>query len=160
MEARLRFSTAFVLAALCSAASLAFASGLPGAAQDVASEMLAKVGVTVPGPNSNAGDHPTVRGRSADAPIANVTEPSEDASSSGKGAEVSELATTTDLTGVEKGAAISTLASGGKSQAGQNGQATEEDGGSAAGQATAATASNGHSTAGSANSATGQSHRP
>ena len=37
------------------------------------------------------------------------------------GAEVSELATTTELTGWEKGAAISTLASGGRSQAGMHG---------------------------------------
>jgi len=37
------------------------------------------------------------------------------------GAEVSELATTTELTGWEKGAAISTLASGGQSQAGMHG---------------------------------------
>lgn len=39
----------------------------------------------------------------------------------GQGSDVSHLATTTDLTGVDKGAAISTLASGGQSQAGQHG---------------------------------------
>jgi hypothetical protein len=37
------------------------------------------------------------------------------------GQEISELATTTDLEGWEKGAAISTLASGGMSQAGMHG---------------------------------------
>jgi len=157
---RLKLATAFATIALAGTTGLAFAGSLPGAAQDVASAMLAKVGVSVPGPNSHAGDHPNVRGQSGEATSETSSEPTEDASPSGKGSEISDLATSTDLTGVDKGAAISTLASGGKSQAGQHGQATEEHGGSAAGQATAATASNGHSTAGAANSATGQSHRP
>jgi len=41
------------------------------------------------------------------------------------GSEISTLATTTDATGVAKGAEISTLASGGKSQAGQHGKGLE-----------------------------------
>ena len=86
-------------------------------------------------------------------------------STSGKGSEISQLATTTDLTGVEKGAAISTLASGGESQAGQHGQATADHGSgaeapSSSGANTADAASAGHSTAGSDNGAAGQSHRP
>jgi hypothetical protein len=40
----------------------------------------------------------------------------------GKGAEISELGTTTELTGLDKGAAISAAASGGKSRAGQQGR--------------------------------------
>jgi hypothetical protein len=153
---RLKLATAFATVALAGTTGLAFAGSLPGAAQDVASTMLAKVGVSVPGPNANAGDHPNVRGKSSEAPSV---------SSSGKGSEISDLATGTDLTGVEKGAAISTLASEGKSQAGQHGQAGEEHGTSAAtastkGRTTAATASDGHSSAGSENSAAGQSHRP
>jgi hypothetical protein len=154
---RLKLATAFVTVALAGTTGLAFAGSLPGAAQSIASDMLAKAGVTVPGPNSNAGDHPNVRGKSADA---HVTSPS-----SGKGSEISALATSTDLTGVAKGAAISTLASDGKSQAGQHGQAAAEHGEQAAtastkGKATAADASDGHSTAGAGNAATGQSHRP
>jgi hypothetical protein len=169
---RLKLATAFATIALAGTTGLAFAGSLPGAAQDVASAMLANVGVSVPGPNEHAGDHPNVRGHSADVAV----EPS----SSGKGAEISDLATSTDLTGVDKGAAISTLASDGKSQAGQHGQAGEEHGApvatpntggtgtadtasggnSADGTATANTASDGHSSAGSANSATGQSHQP
>jgi hypothetical protein len=42
------------------------------------------------------------------------------------GSEISSLATTTDATGVAKGAEISTLASGGKSQAGQHGKPAGE----------------------------------
>jgi hypothetical protein len=176
---RLKLATAFATIALAGTTGLAFAGSLPGAAQDVASAMLAKVGVSVPGPNSHAGDHPNVRGQSGEATSETSSEPTEDASSSGKGSEISDLATSTDLTGVEKGAAISTLASGGKSQAGQNGQAGEEHGAPVAtpntggtgtadtasggnstdGSATANTASDGHSSAGSANS-TGQSHQP
>jgi hypothetical protein len=154
---RLKLATAFVTVAIAGTTGLAFAGSLPGAAQSIASDMLAKAGVSVPGPNSHAGDHPNVRGKSPDTA---VTSPS-----SGKGTEISELATSTDLAGVAKGAAISTLASDGKSQAGQHGKAQAEHGASnatanTAGRTTAATASDGHSTAGSENAAEGQSHRP
>jgi hypothetical protein len=165
---RVKPIAALVTIALTCTAGLALAGTLPGAAQDVASEMLAKVGVDVPGPNDNAGTHPSVRGQSD---VSN--DASEDANSpedagsagSGKGAEISTLATTTDLEGVDKGAAISTLASGGQSQAGQNGQADSEHGSagqapSSDGAATADEASDGHSTAGAANGAAGQSHSP
>lgn len=169
---RLRLATAFATVALAGATGLAFAGSLPGAAQDVASTMLDKVGVSVPGPNSHAGDHPNVRGKSSDTAVTS--------SSSDKGIEISQLATSTDLTGVQKGAAISTLASGGKSQAGKQGQASEAQGApvetpnnggtgtadtasggqSSQGTATANAASDDHSVAGSDNAAGGQSHRP
>ena len=162
---RLKLATAFVTVALAGTTGLAFAGSLPGAAQSVASDMLGTLGVTVPGPNSNAGDHPNVRGKSADTAVT---------SNSGKGSEISELATSTDLTGVAKGAAISTLASDGKSKAGQEHGApvatpnsggtgtadTASDGNSSQGTSAANTASDGHSSAGSDNSADGQSHRP
>jgi hypothetical protein len=170
--ARLRLATAFATVALAGTTGLAFAGILPGAAQDVASSMFAKVGVSVPGPTSNAGDHPNVRGKSSDAPVTS--------SNSGKGSEISNLATSTDLTGVEKGAAISTVASGGQSQAGQHSQAsgahgasveTPNSGGtgtadtasgeeSSQGTAIANAASDDHSVAGSDNAVDGQSHRP
>jgi hypothetical protein len=165
---RVKPIAALVTIALTCTTGLALAGTLPGAAQDVASEMLAKVGVDVPGPNDNAGTHPSVRGQS------NVSnDASEDANtpeeagsgSSEKGAEISSLATTTDLKGVDMGAAISTLASGGQSQAGQNGQAAAEHGSpgqapSSDGAATADEASDGHSAAGADNGAAGQAHRP
>jgi hypothetical protein len=169
---RLKLATAFVTVALAGTTGLAFAGSLPGAAQSIASEMLAKAGVSIPGPNSHAGDHPNVRGKSSGATVTT--------SNSGKGSEISELATGTDLTGVAKGAAISTLASGGQSQAGQHGKASAEHGApvetpnaggtgtadaasggnSSQGTSVANTASDGHSSAGSDNSADGQSHRP
>jgi len=183
---RPRLTAAVVAAAFAASVGMASAGSLPGAAQDVASEMLAKVGITVPGPNDNAGTHPDVRGNSTSVPSAPTD--------AGKGAEISELATTTELTGVEKGAAVSTAASGGKSQAGQHGSAsataapvetpnsggtgtadTASGGKSATGTATANAASGGKSAAGSGNasngqetadtasggrSSTGQSHRP
>jgi len=165
---RVKPIAALVTIALTCATGLALAGTLPGVAQDVASQMLAKVGVDVPGPNDNAGTHPSVRGQSdvSDDSTNHVNRP-EDAGSagSGKGAEISTLATTTDLEGVDKGAAISTLASGGQSQASQNGQADSEHGSagqapSSDGAATADEASDGHSTAGAANGAAGQSHSP
>jgi len=100
---------------------------LPGAAQQTAHDMLAQLGISVPGPNANSAGHPDQRGgsttggttTSSDEPVVGpAAKPTE---VPGKGSEVSNLATTTDLTGVAKGAAISTLASDGKSKAGQNG---------------------------------------
>jgi hypothetical protein len=169
---RLRLATAFATVALAGTTGLALAGSLPGAAQDVASTMLGEVGVSVPGPNSNAGDHPNVRGKSSDAPVTS--------SNSGKGAEISDLATSRDLTGVEKGAEISTLASGGQSQAGEHGPSSEAQGApvetpnsggtgtadaasgeeSSQGTAIANAASDDHSVAGSDNAVDGQSHRP
>jgi hypothetical protein len=166
---RMKLAAVFATVALVGTTGLALAGTLPGAAQDVAAQMLAKVGVSVPGPNENAGTHPSVRGASADHALADVTEAeateteaetdTETEAAGGKGAEISALATSTDLTGVEKGAAISTLASGGSSQAGQHGSAGGEDA-SAQGRATADEASGGHSSAGAENAAAGQSHRP
>jgi hypothetical protein len=167
---RLKLASAFATIAIATTTGLAFAGSLPGAAQDVAANMLAKVGVSVPGPNSNSVGHADVRG-SNEAPAT--------PSSEGKGSEISALATSTDLTGVAKGAAISTLASDGRSRAGQNGEAgthaapvatpnaggtatadTASGGQSSNGTSQAEEESDGHSNAGSTNSAEGQSHRP
>jgi len=161
---RLKLAGAAVAAALACTTGLAFAGNLPGAAQDVASSMLSKVGVTVPGPNENAGTHPSVRGTSSpDVAATDGAEGTDEAApenAGGKGAEISELATTTDLTGVEKGAAISTLASGGKSQAGQHGDATADHSAANSGATAADEASGGHSSAGADNAGAGQAHRP
>ena len=160
---RFKLAGAAFAGALICTTGLAFAGTLPDAAQDVASSMLSKVGVTVPGPNENAGTHPSVRGSSSpNGADSNGAEANDEAAENGtgKGAEISELATTTDLSGVEKGAAISTLASDGKSQAGQHGEATADHGAATAGAAAANEASGGRNTAGADNAATGQSHRP
>jgi hypothetical protein len=166
---RPRATAALVAAGLACSTSLAFAGALPGAAQQIASTMLAKVGVTVPGPNENAGTHPGQRGSSS-----TVTP-----STAGEGVEISELPTTIDLKGVEKDASISAAASDGKSQAGQHGNAAGADaseappvetpnsggtdtadtasgGSSANGTSTADAASDGHSSAGCANAHSGQ----
>jgi hypothetical protein len=161
---RPRITAALVAAALACTIGLASASALPGAAQDIASEMLAKAGISVSEPNDNAGTHPNVRGTSTVTP-----------SDAGKGSDISDLATTTDLSGVDKGAAISSAASDGKSQAGTHGSASgasapvatpnsggtatadsASDGKSSTGTGTAGAASGGHSTSGSANAGTGQ----
>ena len=83
---------------------LSAAGALPGAAQDVAHDVLGTMGISVPDPNTNAGDHPDTRGDHADA--------------QGEPSAVSEIARTTTATGVDKGAEISTLASRGQSRAG------------------------------------------
>jgi hypothetical protein len=164
---RSRLAAALVAAAFAATVGMASAGSLPGAAQDVASEALAKVSITVPGANDSAGVHPDVRGSSTSTSIAS--------SDAGKGAEISALATTTELTGLEKGAAISTAASEGRSQAGQHGSSssngarvetpnrggtstadTASGGKSSKGTATANEASGGKSAAGSDNASTGQ----
>ncbi len=161
---RFKLAGAAVACALACTTGLAFAGSLPGAAQDVASSVLSKVGVTVPGPSEKAGTHPSVRGNSSpDVAVSGRAEENDGAaakSGEGKGAEISELATTTELTGVEKGAAVSTLASGGKSQAGQHGETTADHSAATDGAATADEASGGHSAAGRDNAAAGQARRP
>ena len=165
---RARMTAALVAAALACSASLASAGALPGAAQDVASSMLAQVGISVPGANENAGTHPDERGTSS--PSTPASE-----STAGKGAEISELARTMELTGVDKGAAVSSAASNGKSHAGQNSSAsggaasvdaptgggtgtadTASGGKSSPGTSKADTASDGHSSSGSGNASDGQ----
>jgi hypothetical protein len=161
---RPRISAAFIAVTLACTAGLAAAGSLPGAAQDIASSMLAKVGISVPGPNEHAGTHPSVRGSSSDASSDAVTR-----------SDIAELATTTDLIGVDKGAAISSAASHGKSQAGQHGSAsggsarvdtpnsggtgtadTASGGKSSQGASTAGAASGGASSAGSENASSGE----
>ena len=161
---RPRIAAAFVAVSLACTAGLASAGSLPSAAQDIASAMLAKVGISVPSPNEHAGTHPSVRGSSSDANADAVTR-----------SDVAEVATTTDLTGVDKGAAISSEASDGKSQAGQHGSAsggpapvdtpngggtgtadTASGGKSSQGTSIADAASGGASSAGSGNASKGE----
>jgi hypothetical protein len=174
IRTRSSLAAAAAAAALAAMTSLAFAGSLPGAAQDVASSMLAKVGVTVPGPDEHAGTHPDSRGTSATASDQSGT-PSDEQSgdNQSKGEEISALARATDLTGRDKGAAISTLASNGHSHAGNPpGQAgtsshehptgthggsgtgvTQSGGASSEGASTADDHSGGRSSSGSGNSA-------
>jgi hypothetical protein len=112
--------------------ALAGAKSLPDPAQHAVSRVLDKVGISVPDV-----DHPASTGQ-----------------------EISNIATTTGSTGVEKGAEVSTAASGGMSQAGQHGSssthgpATSEKGTArvptpnTGGTGTADTASDGKSTPG------------
>ncbi|HLF70268.1 MAG TPA: hypothetical protein VI541_04865 [Actinomycetota bacterium] len=88
---------------------LAFAGSLPGAAQDVASEMLSKVGITVPA-SDHANYHSQTRGKSGDA---HGTE----SDSHGKGFDVTSTVNSTSP-GLERGKAVSDVASDGKSVTG------------------------------------------
>jgi hypothetical protein len=129
---RMRLGGLVVVGALVGSTGLAAAGVLPDAAQDAVSNVFDRVGITLPA----SGDHPAT-----------------------SGAEVSGIATTTDATGVDKGAEISSAASGGVSQAGQQGSAgagTSSEGADAApvpipnegGTGTADTASGGASEVG------------
>jgi hypothetical protein len=92
---RAKVASLVLVGTLIGTTGLAAAGALPAPLQDAASKVLAKVGISVP----TSGGHPASSGE-----------------------EISKTATTTDATGVDKGAGISTAASGGHSQAGQNGK--------------------------------------
>jgi hypothetical protein len=141
--------------------AVAATGSLPGAAQQTAKDALANVGVTVPGPADAAAEETATREGGATAGTAATgTE------SSAKGDAVSDLATTTDLEGADKGAAASGPASDGRSKAGARPTpsatttttAAEADENAAAGSAaTGEQASDGRSTARTGNAGT---HRP
>lgn len=124
MVSTLRSAKGIGVAAVAGALSLfgglAAAGALPGAAQQAASDALAKIGISVPSPDDHAGDHPATRGGSTDAPGTPTGQPSDTT----KGSDIADTARTTDATGVDKGAEISTKASGGNSQAGDHGNPT------------------------------------
>jgi hypothetical protein len=104
---------------------LAAANALPGAAQSVASDILQNVGVSVPSPDSHADTHPASRGQSGSRTSASTSSSNSSSSSShGQGSTISSLAHTTTAPGVQKGAGISSAASGGQSQADQDPQPT------------------------------------
>ena len=143
---RLKVAGLVVLGTLLGTSGLAVAGVFPDTGQDMLSNVLDRVGISVP-----TGDHPASSG-----------EPSEHPASSGE--QISEIATTTDSTGVGKGAEVSSIASGGMSQAGEHGSAehgTAEHGSAGhgadvapvsrpntGGTSTADAASGGHSEAG------------
>jgi len=119
---------------------------LPDPAQQTVQTALAHVGITVPGPNEHAGDHPNEHAteKSGNAADGTTDETSTDGttdetttsqtstdqqdSTDGptKGKTISDLAKQDYPTGLDRGTAVSTEASGGKSQAGaDHGQATD-----------------------------------
>jgi hypothetical protein len=101
---RLKVSGLVVVGTLAATSGLAAAGALPDAAQDALSGVLDRVGITVPA----GGDHPASSGE-----------------------QISVVATTTEAVGAEKGAEISSLASGGMSQAGQHGSPGAQGSGAA-----------------------------
>jgi hypothetical protein len=147
---RMKVGGLVVVGALVGSTGLAAAGVLPDAAHDAVSNVFDRVGITIPA----SGDHPATSGD-----------------------EVSSIATTTVATGVDKGAEISSVASGGMSQAGQHGSVAAatgaehadaasvptpneggtgtadvaSDGASEAGTSTAEEESAGHSSSGSDN---------
>jgi hypothetical protein len=175
-RARVGMVAAVAAASLAITSGLAYAGDLPAAAQSTAAHALARVGVSVPAANGHAKTHPDSHGG-----------PASHSSSNGHGKAVSTLAHTTTATGRDKGATISTLASGGKSHAanppgkthptphgggnpnpGKSGTSgsgvttgsTASSGHNGHGATTSIAASNGHSSAGSANAGTHPHQKP
>jgi hypothetical protein len=101
-----------LLGALVLIPGLAVARVLPDPAQHAVTTVLERVGISIPASTN----HPT--------PVPHSPSPSGPHPAS-TGSEISSIATTTDATGVAKGAEISSVASGGKSRAGQHGKASD-----------------------------------
>jgi uncharacterized membrane protein YgcG len=113
-----KIAAATLAGGLTLSTGLAAADVLPGAAQDVASDALAKVGISVP---SNHDDHADTRGKSADHKKAkddSVTE--EDSPTTTKpenhGSVVSKVAGDKTTEGADHGSAVCATASDGKCQ--------------------------------------------
>jgi hypothetical protein len=108
-SARSKAVALVLAAALLATGGLATAGSLPDPAQAVVEKLLSTVGIDVPGPSDEApgtGDREEGAAEVGDA--------------SGKGRRISEIATSTDAEGRDKGAEISGEASGGKSRAGED----------------------------------------
>jgi hypothetical protein len=132
---RLKVVGILVFGTLLGTSGLAAAGVLPDTAQEKLSNVLDRVGISIPTghPASSVptGDHPASSGE-----------------------QISEIATTTNSTGVSKGGEISSIASSGMSQAGEHGSSGAADHGTdaapvttpnAGGTSTADTASAGRS---------------
>ena len=168
-----KLATVGAVAALSlTGAAAAAATGLPQQASGTARTVLEGLGV-VPGahavtdaPDGAPGHNrstPTAAasGSGTDAAPVPAAKPTGEPTAHGHGDAVSELATTTTLTGRDKGAAISDLASGGRSQAGEEHAKpttapTPPTNPGSQGEA----ASGGASTAGSGNAGTHPPQRP
>jgi len=113
---RLKVGAVVVAGFLMATTGLAMAGALPGAAQNIASEVLQRIGISVPRSDSPSGVHPGNSGQSSGG--------ESNAPAAPPGAHISQIAKTTTAIGVDKGAEISTAASGGRSRASQKGTAS------------------------------------
>lgn len=111
---------------LSGGAAAAAVGALPDTVQQTAKGVLAKLGVNIPGPNEHAtvglGAHQARSGKGYPVATAEPTTTPRDENQSGPGSDVSAFARSTTLTGVDKGAAVSGLASDGKIHAGKHGK--------------------------------------
>jgi hypothetical protein len=113
-----KIAAATLAGGLTLSTGLAAADVLPGAAQDVASDALAKVGISVP---SNHNDNANTRGKSADHKPAKDAEVEDDSSPSttkpdNHGSVVSKVAGDKTTEGADHGSAVCSTASDGKCQ--------------------------------------------
>jgi hypothetical protein len=173
---RLKVAGLVALGTLAGTSGLAAAGVLPDSAQNIVSDVLDRVGISVPANEAN--EDPASSSEPIEPP-SSLEGPGEDPASSGEA--ISEIATTTSSTGIDKGAEISSTASGGMSQAGEHGSVldgadaavvdspneggsntadTASGGNSAHGTAVADGASGGKSTAGSGNASAPPSGQP
>lgn len=149
---RAKLAGLVIVGTMIGTTGMAAANVLPDPAQDVVSNALSHVGITVPSATDTV-DTTRVDTTTVTTAVTTATDPTTIAHPAATGEEISRIATTTNATGVAKGAEISTTASGGMSQAGTHpGSDTATEGAvGVAGVDTAAEASGGHSGAGAGN---------
>jgi hypothetical protein len=123
MITKWKLATAALAGGLVLSTGLAAAGALPGAAQSVASDALAKVGISVP---DNSDTHAGSRGRSADHTATHDQADTSTTRPENHGSVVSNVAHDDSNVGVDHGAAVCTAASQGNCQAGQHGQAGQD----------------------------------
>jgi hypothetical protein len=123
---RTKLAGLVIVGTMIGTTGMAAANVLPDPAQNVVSNALSHVGLTVPSAthtidtttvDTTTVDTTTVDTTTVDTTTIDATAVEHPAAT---GEEISQIATTTDTTGVAKGAEISTTASGGMSQAGMH----------------------------------------
>jgi hypothetical protein len=150
---RTKLAGLVIVGTMIGTTGMAAANVLPDPAQDVVSKALSHVGITVPSATGTV-DTTTVGTTTIDTTtVTSATDPTTIDHPAATGEEISRIATTNGAIGVEKGAEISTTASGGMSQAGMHAGSDTATGGAATavGAGTANDASGGHSDAGAGN---------
>jgi hypothetical protein len=123
---RAKLAGMVIVGTMIGTTGMAAANVLPDPAQNVVSNALSHVGLTVPSATDTVDtttvDTTTVDTTTIDPTTVDATtiDPTTVEHPAATGEKISQIATTTDTTGVAKGAEISTTASGGMSQAGMH----------------------------------------
>ncbi|HEY3673022.1 MAG TPA: hypothetical protein VGN51_18935 [Acidimicrobiia bacterium] len=115
-----RLAAASAVVTMTAFGGLAAAGALPGPAQQLASDVLGQLHIDVPSPDGANHEHRGNSGADTDSPSASSSDSGRNhGDGQGQGSSTSNLATDPSATSIDKGAAVSAVASDGQSQAGE-----------------------------------------